>query len=551
MKYIVITGGVVSGLGKGISASSIGAILKASGVHVTMVKIDPYINVDAGTMSPYEHGEVFVLNDGAETDLDLGNYERFLDISLSAEHNITTGKVYKSVIDAERRGAYLGQTVQVIPHITNKIHEFIQKAAHLPINGTPPDVCIIEVGGTVGDIESMVFIEALRQLSYQIPKEDMCFVHVSLVGKIGICDEVKTKPTQNSIKDLRQLGLHPDLLIVRSDGEITPAAKQKLSMFCHVPERNIIINGNVKSIYQVPLLLHSQHIGDIIRDKLALALSESNGASFANFAHFTDFDRYLGAPELAAITIGIVGKYTEFADAYLSVTNAIQHAAFRQNCRVTVKWLSAENVDRGMVSSCDGIIIPGGFGHRGIEGMISVAAHCREHGIPLLGICLGMHVICIEAARQLYGPSCNSAEFDPETPHKVVTIIDDTTQALGGTMKLGLHDTKIEPVAEPSGHTLAYQLYRKTRIQERHRHRFEINPEYVAPLTVSGKLRFSGVNEKSVDIAEHPGHRFYIGCQFHPEFLSTLLKPAPLFVGLIAACLAERRLSENRDQPPK
>ena len=527
MKYIVITGGVISGLGKGISASSIGSILKANGNNVTMIKIDPYINVDAGTMSPYEHGEVFVLNDGSETDLDLGNYERFLNIYLSTDHNITTGKVYKSVIDEERKGSYLGQTVQVIPHITNKIQEFIYKAAHSPICDSIPDICIIEVGGTVGDIESMIFIEAIRQMSYNKPKEDMCFIHVSLVGKIGICDEVKTKPTQNSIKDLRQLGLHPDLLIIRSDGNIDEMAKQKLSMFCHVPKTNIIINNNVESIYQVPLLLHTQNIGNIICDKLSLSFNNNNPTLFNQFTN------YLNTDNLENITIGIVGKYTKFTDSYLSITNAIQHAAFQKKCRADIKWLSAENIDYNLINLCNGIIIPGGFGGRGIEGMISVAAYCRLNDIPLLGICLGMHIICIDAARQIYGNDCNSSEFDKSCKHKIVTIIDDNNN-LGGTMKLGLNETKIKSKSLEQL-SLAYKLYEKNIIKERHRHRFEINPDYVQSL--STKLFFSGINDNSMDIVENTNLTFYIGCQFHPEFLSTLQKPAPLFIGLISSCL--------------
>ena len=528
MKYIVITGGVISGLGKGISASSIGAILQAKGVNVTLIKIDPYINIDAGTMSPYEHGEVFVLNDGAETDLDLGNYERFLNINLSREHNITTGKVYKSVIDSERKGEYLGKTVQVIPHITNKIQELISEAAHKPIKNTIPDVCVIEVGGTVGDIESMAFIEAIRQMSYKLPKEDMCFIHVSLVGKIGICDEVKTKPTQNSIKELRQLGLNPDLLIVRSDGEIDKTAKQKLSMFCHVPETNIIINNNVNSIYQVPLLLNSQNIGKIICNKFSLNFSS------CNLTLFHQFTNYIDSNNIPKITIGIVGKYTKFTDSYLSITNAIQHAAFKKNCHVDIMWLSAENIDTTIINQCDGIIIPGGFGNRGIEGMIKVAAYCRQNDIPLLGICLGMHIICIDAARQIHGDSCNSSEFDKLAKHQIVTIIDNDNKNIGGSMKLGLCETKIK-YKNLGRLSLAYKLYEKNLIYERHRHRFEINPKYIKSL--STQLFFSGINDKSMDIVENTDLKFYIGCQFHPEFLSTLLTPAPLFLGLISACL--------------
>ena len=397
MKYIVITGGVISGLGKGISASSIGAILQNAGHIVTMIKIDPYINVDAGTMSPYEHGEVYVLNDGSETDLDLGNYERFLNINLTEKHNITTGKVYQSVINDERNGNYLGQTVQVIPHITDKIQQFIHEAAHIQIQDGQPDVCIIEVGGTVGDIEGLCFIEALRQMRYTKKCDDMCFIHVSLVNKIGLGEEFKTKPTQNSVKDLRQLGITPDLMIIRSENFIDESSKKKLSLFCQVPESHIIINPNVDSIYEVPIVFNKQNIGKYISDKLTLNFTTPE------LQLFNKFYTQLKHTTLSIITIGIIGKYTKLTDSYLSIKNAIEHAAIHKQCKINIKWISSEDVDLKLINTCNGIIIPGGFGTRGVDGMITVTKYCRLNNIPLLGICLGMHVMCIEAARHIYG----------------------------------------------------------------------------------------------------------------------------------------------------
>ena len=526
MKYIVITGGVISGLGKGISASSIGAILQNAGHVITMIKIDPYINVDAGTMSPYEHGEVYVLNDGSETDLDLGNYERFLNINLTEKHNITTGKVYQSVINDERKGNYLGQTVQVIPHITDKIQQFIHEAAHTQIQNVNPDVCIIEVGGTVGDIESLCFIEALRQMRYSNENDDMCFIHVSLVNKIGLGEEFKTKPTQNSVKDLRQLGITPDLMIIRSENFIDESSKKKLSLFCQVPQTHIIVNPNVNSIYEVPIVFNKQNIGKYISDKLSLSFEIPKLPLFNSYLQ-------LNNKNLPLITIGIIGKYTKLTDSYLSIKNAIEHAAISKKCKINILWISSENVDLNIINTCDGVIIPGGSGNRGVEGMITVANYCRINNIPLLGICLGMHIICIEIARSIYGNNCNSAEFEPNADNLIVKIIDNN-EKLGGSMKLGLHETFIK-TRNISQKSLAFKIYDKISIKERHRHRYEINPKYIKSL--STKLFFSGNNNNSMDIVEDTDHKFYFGCQYHPEFLSTLLKPSPVFLALASACL--------------
>jgi len=546
MKYIVITGGVISGLGKGITAASIGAILKGAGYKTTMIKIDPYINVDAGTMSPFEHGEVFVLNDGSETDLDLGNYERFLNINLTGHHNITTGKVYKSVIDDERKGKYLGQTVQIIPHITNRIQELIINAAYTPINKNKdvPEICIIEVGGTIGDIESMPFIEAIRQLNYNNNSNEMCFIHVSLVPKIGRDGESKTKPTQNSIKDLRQLGLFPDIMIVRSDTEIDVKTRDKISMFSQVPENNIISNPNVNSIYEVTINFDMQNIGNIICNKLDLIFNKKAGY-LINIKDYTSLYLPYNDDKVDNITIGIVGKYTTFTDSYLSIVRALEHAGYYNKCKINIKWLSSENINLTDIDNCNGIIIPGGFGNRGINGMLLVAKFCREKNIPILGICLGMHIMCIEAARQIYGFSCNSEEFEPDAKHPIISIVDEDNKNMGGTMKLGLHKTYITK-SNNGSLTTAYKCYsdieceQKKDIEyicERHRHRYEVNPKYREDL--SSKLFFSGkdTEEQCIDIVEITNHKFYIGCQYHPEFQSYLHKPSPLFNGLVKTCL--------------
>ena len=535
MKYIIVTGGVISGLGKGITASSIGVLLKNIGYHVTMIKIDPYLNVDAGTISPFEHGEVFVLNDGSETDLDLGNYERFLNIQLTNKHNITTGKIYKSVIDDERLGKYLGQTVQIIPHITNKIQSYILDAAETPTtdNGYKPDICIIEVGGTIGDIESMPFIEALRQLRFKIGTENMCIVHLSLVPIIGSSYEFKTKPTQNSIKDLRQQGFNPDIMVIRCESHLDNKTKEKISMFCQVPNSHIFINPNVKTIYEVPLLFNEQNMTQIICNKLNINNEQSTNYYIQNMK--TAVSLHL-TPNISFITIGIVGKYTKLTDSYLSITKAIEHASILCETKIEISWISAENFNITDIEKCNGIIIPGGFGDRGRHGMLNVCKYCRDKNKPLLGICLGMHIICIEAAQVLYGNECDSEEFNPNAKHLIIKYVDKTQEKMGATMKLGLYKTNIKKLYNDEI-TTAYHAYNAEKVMERHRHRFEFNNEYIAPL--SNKLCFSGTSNMDgcVDIVEDTSLKFYMGTQFHPEFLSTLIKPSPVFIAFVKASL--------------
>ena len=529
MKYVVITGGVISGLGKGVTASSLGFLLKNLGYDVTMIKIDPYINVDAGTMSPYEHGEVYVLNDGSETDLDLGNYERFLGITLTEKHNITTGKVYKSVIDDERAGKYLGKTVQIIPHITDKIYSCIKNAAHTPSDPTrttQPDICIIEVGGTVGDFESMAFIEAIRQM--KLKEEHMCFVHVSLVPIIN--GEQKTKPTQTGVKALRELGIFPNLMVLRMEKELEMEARKKISNYCQVPEGNIVVNKTVESIYHVPGMLRDQCVEAIITKTLGLIhVAVPMPEIIGNYISNCSSERIL--------RIGIVGKYTKFTDAYLSITSAIRHAGCFKNVKVLPVWICSDNlVDLHL---CHGFIIPGGFGSRGIEGMITLARHCRDHNIPLLGICLGMHVMCIEAGRRTLGENCHSEEFEPEIEHKVIKYIDKRETKMGGTMKLGTHTTILNDTMSK-----AWQIYGEHEVKERHRHRYEVNPEYYEAL--SKTLTLSGVSktDSCVDIVEETRLMFYVGVQYHPEFNSTMVRPSKIFMNFVDSCIKKVGLYE-------
>ena len=520
MKYIIITGGVISGLGKGITASSIGLLLKNADYSTTMIKIDPYLNVDAGLMSPYEHGEVFVLNDGTETDLDLGNYERFLDITLRAEHNITSGKIFQSVIEDERKGVYLGKTVQIIPHITNKIKDVITKTSKIPvdINKCIPEICIIEVGGTVGDIESLHFIEAIRQLSFENKTDTFCFIHVALIIKTSVTSEQKTKPVQNSVKELRRLGLLPDLIVLRCGKNISNSVRNKISMFCSVPLTNIITNPDAETIYDVPNIFNRQNILSIISDKLNLELKDNKKMLNTKII-------ISNSPE---VKIGIVGKYTGMADSYLSIIRALEHASIVNNCKVSILWISAEDIqDNKQLNNCDGIIIPGGFGVRGTEGKIYTAKHCRNNNIPMLGICLGLHIICIEAARNELGLDCNSYELDQNTKNPIVIPNKQNK------MKLGLHMTKIKPGS------LTYEIYSNNIIiHERHRHRYEINPKYISIIKKNG-LTISGIGSEPqiIDIVEDSSKSFYIGCQYHPEFLSTLKWSAPLFNTFVSCSL--------------
>lgn len=545
MKYVLVTGGVVSGLGKGVTASSIGVLLKACGHRVTSIKIDPYINVDAGTMSPFEHGEVFVLDDGGEADLDLGNYERFLDISLSRDNNITTGKIYRSVIERERRGDYLGKTVQVVPHITDAIQDWVERVAHTPVDGRDgvPDVCVIELGGTVGDIESMPFIEALRQFQFRVGPGNMCVVHVSLVPVIGVVGEQKTKPTQHSVATLRSLGLNPDLLACRSSEPLGDSVKDKLALFCHVPSNQVLTMHDVSNIWRVPLMMESQGAHKTICNILSLG-----GADRINMKEWRIglADKWDSLQQ--EVVIAMVGKYTELSDAYLSVIKALQHACLAASRKLKIEWIEAGNLEETtreedvsmyiqawqQLERADGILVPGGFGGRGVEGKIAAARFAREQNRPYLGICLGMQIAVIEFARNVLGwKNSNSSEIDPATPNPVVVFMPEgSTTHKGGTMRLGSRRTILQTVD-----CISAKLYQTEQyVDERHRHRYEVNPELVPQFEEAG-LRFVGKDETGtrMEIVELKGHRFFVAAQFHPEFKSRPFKPSPLFLGLILA----------------
>jgi len=548
MKYVLVTGGVVSGLGKGVTASSIGVVLKACGLRVTSIKIDPYLNTDAGTMSPFEHGEVFVLDDGGEVDLDLGNYERFLDIKLTRDNNITTGKIYQSVIDKERRGDYLGKTVQVVPHITDEIQDWIQRVAMNPVDDTeePADVCVIELGGTIGDIESMPFIEALGQFSYRVGPGNFCLVHVSLVPVLNVVGEQKTKPTQHSVRGLRGLGLMPDILACRSTQPLEEHVKVKLAQFCHVPISNIINLRDVTNIWHIPLLLRDQKAHEAILKVLDLQCV-GKVAREPQLSEWTErasrCDR-LKSP----VRIAMVGKYTGLSDSYLSVIKALLHASVALDRKLVVDWVPScdledsaaeENLDAyekawELLKGADGVLVPGGFGDRGVQGKILAAKYARENNIPYLGICLGMQIAVIEFARsimKLHG--ANSTEFDPTTKTPCVIFMPEGSKThMGATMRLGSRRTFFQITNCKSAKLYGNASY----IDERHRHRYEVNPDMVPEFEKAG-LSFVGRDEsgKRMEIIELPTHRFFVGAQFHPEFKSRPGKPSPLFLGLVAA----------------
>lgn len=549
MKYVLVTGGVVSGLGKGVTASSIGVVLKACGLRVTSIKIDPYLNTDAGTMSPFEHGEVFVLDDGGEVDLDLGNYERFLDVTLTRDNNITTGKIYQSVLDKERRGDYLGKTVQVVPHITDAIRNWIESVSSVPVDGKngPADVCVIELGGTVGDIESMPFIEALRQLSYSVGKEKFCLVHVSLVPVLGVVGEQKTKPTQHSVRELRALGLTPDLLACRSAQPLLENTKEKLSQFCHVPVANILNIHDVPNIWHIPLLLRNQNAHEAI-------LKQLNCVSLASPPNFQAWTKMAESYDnlTDSVKIAMVGKYTGLADAYLSVIKALLHACVACSLKPSVEWIAASDLedesarvtpeahDRAWetLKSCSCILVPGGFGDRGVQGMILAAKFARENKVPYLGICLGMQICVIEYSRSVLGlERANSEEFDAQTPHPVVIFMPEGSRThMGSTMRLG---SRITFFKHPD--CLTAKLYQNPAcVDERHRHRYEVNPDFIGQLEGAG-LKFVGCDEsrKRMEVLELPSHPYFVGVQFHPEFKSRPGKPSALFLGLILAATGQ------------
>lgn len=529
-KYIFVTGGVVSSLGKGITAASLGRLLKSRGYKVTVQKFDPYINIDPGTMSPYQHGEVFVTDDGAETDLDLGHYERFIDINLSKSSNVTTGKIYQAVINKERHGDYLGGTVQVIPHITNEIKSRVFRVG---MNDNA-DFVITEIGGTVGDIESLPFLEAIRQVKKEVGKNDVLYIHVTLVPYIGAAGELKTKPTQHSVKELRSIGITPDILVCRSERPMTNDMIAKLALFCDVDKEAVIQNLTAESIYQVPMLLEEQHMDDIVLKKLDMPNRPKDMAPWHDMVAriLKHYDR--------KVTIAVAGKYVELKDAYISLTEALKHAAVHNETEIDIRWintekLEAEGTDTDKVfAGVDGILVPGGFGNRGIEGKIASVRYAREHKIPFFGICLGMQCAVIEFARHRCGiVNANSSEFD-ETVPAVIDLMPDQVDVedKGGTMRLGLYPCKVYPG------TLTEKAYGEPLIYERHRHRYEFNNEYRDTLTKNG-LILGGTSPDGwlVEIVELPQseHPWFLGCQFHPEFKSRPTKAHPLFRDFIAA----------------
>ncbi len=533
-KYIFVTGGVVSSLGKGLAASSIGCLLESRGLKVNLMKFDPYLNVDPGTMSPFQHGEVFVTDDGAETDLDLGHYERFTHAKLTRDNNLTTGRIYEQIITKERRGDYLGKTVQVIPHVTNEIRNAMRKVA------AEGDVTIVEIGGTVGDIESLPFLEAIRQVRQELGRENTVFVHVTLVPWIGAAQELKTKPTQHSVKELLSIGIQPDILLCRTDRFLSREVKSKIALFCNLEDQAVITAKDVESIYEVPLTFSQEGV-----DRLALRYLHIETPE-PDLSKWSDLVRRCYNP-VDEVSIAIAGKYVEYEDSYKSLKEALVHGALAHNLKLTVTWIEAEGLEEPgheeQLRGFDGILVPGGFGKRGIEGMLNAIRYARERQVPYFGICLGMQTACIEYARNVCGlAGANSSEFDPATPHRVIYKLRELTgvEEMGGTMRLGAWTCLLEPGS------LAAKAYGKTEISERHRHRYEFNREYEALLTGAG-LNITGTTPDGtyVEIVEIPGHPFFLGCQFHPEFKSKPLEPHPLFVNFIKASYANRVKSKR------
>ncbi len=525
-KYVFVTGGVVSGLGKGITAASLGRLLKARGYKVTIQKFDPYINVDPGTMSPYQHGEVFVTDDGAETDLDLGHYERFIDENLSINSNVTTGKIYWTVLNKERNGDYLGGTVQVIPHITNEIKERIYRVG----KSNDTDVVITEIGGTVGDVESTHFLEAIRQVVCEVGRENAIFIHVTLLPFITGSNELKSKPTQHSVKELLSLGIQPNIVVCRTECEIPEEIKQKISLFCNIRKEDIICNMTAPSLYEVPLMLEKEGLADSVCHHLNLENKQPNLSDWIEMV-----ERQKNAHK--EVTIGLVGKYVALQDAYLSVAEALHHGGIVNDAKVNILWINSEEINRENVkdtlSKCDGIIVPGGFGNRGIQGMIDAIEYARVNKVPLFGICLGMQMAVVEFARNVAKlPDADSTEFNPDCQSPVIDIMDeqrDITQK-GGTMRLGLYPCKLDKASK------VHSIYNSELIYERHRHRWEFNNQYRKAL-VSAGLILSGLSpdEKLVEIVELEDHPWFVGVQFHPEFKSRPNKPQKLFADFIRA----------------
>ena len=546
MKYVVVTGGVLSGLGKGITASSIGVLLKSAGLRLTSVKIDPYLNSDAGTMSPFEHGEVFVLDDGGEVDLDLGNYERFLDVALTRENNITTGKVYANVIEKERRGDYLGKTVQVVPHITNEIQDWIERVAHVSADGSgeSPDACIIELGGTVGDIESAPFIEALRQFQFRVGQDNVCFVHVSLVPVMGPVGEQKTKPTQHTVKELRGLGIIPDILVCRSEKPLEDETRAKLAAFCHVGKDAVVSAHDVSNLYQIPISLYEQSVLNKVSNHLGFEVPDSL-PMLDDWKEMADKIDHLEEE----VNIAMVGKYTGLSDSYLSVIKALQHSAFTVDRKLVIDWIESTDLDPHDVTekhdeawellrAADGILVPGGFGNRGVEGKIAAANYARVNNVPYLGVCLGLQIATIEFCRNVLGlENANSTEFDENTPNPAVVFMPEISKThMGGTMRLGtkptpflVDDCKMRRLYGGADH-----------VDERHRHRYEVNPDLIEQIESAG-LRYVGKDEtgQRCEIMELENHPYFVGTQYHPEFKSRPNRPSPPFLGLLKAAVGQ------------
>lgn len=528
-KFIFVTGGVVSGLGKGITAASLGRLLKCRGLKVASQKLDPYMNVDPGTMSPFQHGEVFVTDDGAETDLDLGHYERFIDENLNKYSNLTSGRVYWNVLNKERRGEYLGQTVQIIPHVTNEIKDFILKNAKV----TEADVSIVEIGGTIGDIESQPFLEAIRQLAAEVGRRNCLFIHVCLVPYISGSNEFKSKPTQHSVKEMMAVGLHPDIIVTRSDSEVPLEIKKKISSFCNVSEDCVIDNRTLSSLYEVPLMLHDQKMDDVVCRELGIEKTKidlTEWKKMVDSIHTRDGE----------IQIALVGKYVKLHDSYLSIVESLNHASFAVGKNVKIKWVDSDSVTddsaQGIFGDCAGVILPGGFGSRGIEGMISTARFCRIHKKPYFGICLGMQIAVIAFARDVLGyKDANSREFDEMCEHPVIDLMKDQEGVImGGTMRLGKYPCKIQK------NTILHKAYNADLIEERHRHRYEFNNDYRDEMKKAG-LIIGGTSpdDKIVETVELSSkeHPFYVGVQFHPEFKSRPNNAGPLFVEFLKSCL--------------
>lgn len=538
-KYVFVTGGVVSGLGKGITAASLGRLLKSRGYKVTMQKFDPYLNIDPGTMNPIQHGEVFVTDDGTETDLDLGHYERFIDESLDHNSNVTSGKIYWSVLNKERRGDYGGGTVQVIPHVTNEI----KSRFYVGAGDADDTIAIIEVGGTVGDIESQPIYEAIRQFMQEKPQGTCCMIHVTLMPYLHGSEELKTKPTQASVRELQRMGIRADIIVCRSEYEIPQAMKDKIALFCNVPVTHVLQNLNASSIYEVPLMMEDEHLAEVVCDCLRLPCPEPDLSDWSRIVHAMQNPK-------VKVTIALVGKYTQLHDSYLSVVEALHHGGFANDAEVSIKWVDSEKLEKEperigeKLGEIDGMIIPGGFGSRGTEGMILAAQYARINGIPFLGICLGMQMALVEFARNVVGwKDANSSELDPETFHPVIDLMPEqegVTQ-LGGTMRLGAY-----PCVLKRG-SLAHRLYGSDKISERHRHRYEVNNEMREQLAAAG-LTFSGISPdgRIVEMIEWSDHPYYIGTQGHPEFKSRPNRAHPLFAGLVMAAVNRRVKRGNR-----